>query len=134
MNRGALFRARFGEEYRSLVKIEGRESHPPRNLRAALLPVKAAGDHQMQHAEQLVLQAERDPLADSPYAYHSLAGQFSNGWIDRAHHERTGEPYLLQPLPANQGAQPLDVHGDVWKLGHRPSMVPRRVWLEPRRS
>src|SRR3954468_11528278 len=48
MNAGALLRARFGEDERARVEVEGGEPEPSGDLRALLVaPAEATGDHEM---------------------------------------------------------------------------------------
>jgi hypothetical protein len=63
MQRGAFLRARFGEKQTSLRKIEGGMGALSRDRDAALLPVEASGDHEMQDEEALRLELENEPLA-----------------------------------------------------------------------
>ena len=58
VQRSALVRARFGEEQRAAVEVERGVPHARRDPRALLPPAQPAGDHQVDHQEQVALELE----------------------------------------------------------------------------
>src|SRR6185295_20388395 len=95
------------------------ETDLPRDLGAALLPVQPAGDHQMEHREQLALEAEDDALAETPEAHDPAPGEAGEGRLDGAQQEGTAEPDRLQRLPLEARPQRLQVDLEIGKLRHR---------------
>jgi hypothetical protein len=72
-------------------------------------PMQAAGDHQVQHEEQVVLQPEDDALAQPPQGAHS----FSVNHPDRRHRgaqqEWVEELDADQALAADQALQAVEI-------------------------
>ena len=48
VERGSFLRAGLGQEEHAVGKVEGRERSPRRQTRDRLLPVEAAGDHEVE--------------------------------------------------------------------------------------
>src|SRR6185295_7824018 len=65
VERGALAAARLGEEQRPRGELESCEPELARQLRVAVAPAKAPGDHEMEHEEELALEREHETLADA---------------------------------------------------------------------
>ena len=77
----------------------------PGDLRAALLPVEPAGDHQVEDEEQVALELEDDPLAEAPEADDPLPlGRASGGSNERSRNglaSRTAD----EPLADDRGLE-----------------------------
>ena len=114
----ALLRARLGHEKRPRRAIQGGHADLARDLRPGRLPVQAPGDHEVEDHEELVVQLDDDPLAQSPQATHGLAADGGEGRVDGAQHEGAGEPDALEPGAEDARPQRLDVDGDVRELRH----------------
>jgi hypothetical protein len=101
-------------------EVEGRDddlaAHP--QLGAAAPPAKAAGDHEVQDDEELVVQFQHDALADSPDAADRLAERGLQRRIVGAEQERREDLHLFQRAPGHVPLQAFEVRGDVRKLGH----------------
>ena len=57
-------RAGLGEQQRARVELERRERERAGQLRARRVPLQPAGDHQVDHDEQLALERDHDALAE----------------------------------------------------------------------
>ena len=86
-------------------------------------PAQAAGDHEVQHEEQLALELEDDTLADSANAQDSLPFRRSDGRGDAAQHEGVQEAHALERAPREAAFQMLDIDDDVGQLRHRGSFT-----------
>src|SRR6266849_5017276 len=66
VNRGALLLRRLSEQQRAVREVEGRQANLAGNRRPAILPPKAARDHQVDDQKQVVLELEDEPFARAP--------------------------------------------------------------------
>ncbi len=55
---------------------------------AGRLPPQPSGDHQVQDEEELALERDDDPLAESPHVEDDLAFDLADRWHRGAQHER----------------------------------------------
>src|SRR5262245_37594708 len=85
----------LGEDQSAVVEIDGEEPNLAGHFRAAVLPAKASGNHQVDHEEQLALEFENDPLAKTMEVEDLCAAQGVQRRVDGAKQERTGEPDIL---------------------------------------
>lgn len=95
---GPFLRAGLRERQRAGGKVEGGEAELARDFGAVWLPMETAGDHQVEHREEVALEADHDALAEALQALHPAAEQARQRRLDRAHQERTAQAYRLQGL------------------------------------
>src|SRR5512140_1023543 len=81
--------------------------------------MKTAGDHEMDHDEQLAVQLENDSLSEPFDAHDVLADQVGEWWVDGSEEEGRLEAHFVDGLPDDALAQRLDVDGDVGQLRQR---------------
>src|SRR5437867_2484670 len=98
-----MLRARFGEQQGAVRKVECREPRAARDGRADGLPVQPAGDHQVQHDEQLFLERQDDAFTQAADAVDRAPRQIRHGWIGRPEQERAGDPLELEPRDQDAG-------------------------------
>ena len=82
-------------------------------------PMQTAGNHQVQHEPQVVVEANGDPFAQPAQLAHGPALEGLHSRVKGSHQERTVEPYPLECLPQDPRAQGLEINRDVGQLGHR---------------
>ena len=112
MQRGAPLRAGLGERQRAVLELEERE----RAARLLAGPVQAAGDHQVQHEEELVLEPEDDALAEPGQPRTVLPSTAAKGGT--AVRSRNGLKSPTAPAGGrNPPLQALEVDSKVGKLG-----------------
>ena len=115
VQRGALARARFGHEQRAGRELERGEPDFARDGRATRPPAQAAGDHQMEHEEELALERDHDALAEPARG------------DDRAQEKRARQLDALERVADDACRQALAIELDVGQLGHRPSARDERA-------
>jgi hypothetical protein len=81
-------------------------------------PVQAAGDHQVDDQPDVVVEADRDALAEPRERCHRRAFDRFQRRRDRAQQERIRDAHAFEPPPADVTIERLDVDGDVRKFGH----------------
>nr|WP_293417094.1 hypothetical protein [Piscinibacter sp.] len=117
VQRGAAFRACFGEHQRAGIELEGRQCRL-RRFGAGGQPLQPAGDHQVDDEVQLALEGDHHPLAEPLDAGHWPP----LGAADRRHrgtqHEGVRHAHTLQRGAVQPGRQALDVDGDVRQFRH----------------
>ena len=72
VQRRAAFAAGLGEHERPGWKIERGEVIAPGELRGRRAPVQTAGDHQVDHEPQVIVEADRNALADASQFTHDV--------------------------------------------------------------
>ena len=87
-------------------------------LRAALLPVEPARNHEVQGEEEVVLEHEDDPLAEPPHCGDPPPLCGADGRLGGPEQERAPEPDRLERRAAHPRLDRLDVDRDVRQLGH----------------
>ena len=75
----AVLRAGLGQDQAAVREVEGRQRALARELRAGAFPVEAAGDHEMEDQPEIVVEPDRDPLADPL----KLADRLAESRVDR---------------------------------------------------
>ena len=75
--------------------------------------MQSAGDHEVQHQRQLVLQLKDDALADPPHALHLFAEARLQRRRGRAQQEHTGDAHALERLTHDAGFELLHVDGQI---------------------
>src|SRR5205085_3351276 len=65
VERGALLRARLGQEERAVRKVERGEAELLRNGGSGLAPAKPPRDHQVDREEELAFERQHDALAEA---------------------------------------------------------------------
>ena len=115
--------ARLGEHQRAGVELKAGQPHLARNLRrrVAILPAQAAGDHQVDHQEQIATQGEHDALAEPLHGLHPRAVRGADRRIEGAQHERVGDAHTLQRAVHGAAPQVLHVHGYRGQFRHGPA-------------
>jgi hypothetical protein len=98
-------------------------------LGRGLLPVQAAVDHEVQDQPQIVLEADRDPLAEAAQPADLLALRRGDRRLHGAQQERARQTHTLKRLILDALLQRLDVEGDVGQLGHDREMSHARAIL-----
>ncbi len=118
MERGASLGACLGQHQAALGEVERGEPEAADEHRARRPPVQPAGDHQMEHDEQLVVEADDDALAEARQPAHGPATKGGDRRVDGAQHEGVSEPDILQRPTRQAALQRLDIGGDVGQFGH----------------
>ena len=119
LERCSSLRARFGQHQRAVGKIEGREILPPTEFRSHRTPVQPAGDHQVQHHPEAVVEAESDALANAAQFAHRVSFDGRQRRLDRAQQEWAGDAHARQRLADNASSQRAKIGFNVGKLRHR---------------
>jgi hypothetical protein len=81
-DRCTTLRTGLSEQQSAILEIESCETETTGNLCTRLEPSKAAGDHEMYHDPEIVIQADRDSLSNSPHITNGFPFYLSNRWID----------------------------------------------------
>ena len=82
------------------------------------LPVKPAGDHQVQDQPELVLKPDGNSLSHSPQLAHCLAPDGFQRRLECPEQERAVDSHPLQPLSDYAPDERLDVDHDVREFRH----------------
>jgi hypothetical protein len=85
---------------------------------------QAAGDHQVDHQEELALQAQHHALAQALDAHHLPALGAGDRRQRGAQHEGVEQLHTPQHLADATLRQAFDIDGDVGQLGHVASVPP----------
>src|SRR6516165_8162683 len=93
VERRPLFRTRLRDQQRARWEVERCESDLPDGFRAARSPTEPPGDHQMKNEEEVILEREDDPLAETAKLDNPLPLRGADRHIDRAQEEWTREPH-----------------------------------------
>ena len=125
VKRGPLLGARLGQDQGPGRKIEGRQAALLGDLRARLLPMQAARDHQVQDQPEVALEAERDALAEAQDFGCRTALESRKRRRDAAQQKGAAAPDPGQGLAEDPRLQRLDVVVDVGQLGHGRSILAR---------
>jgi hypothetical protein len=132
MQRRAPLAAGLGQRERAAVELEEGERVARRRL-ALREPEQAAGDHQVDHDEEVAVERDHDALADPLDALHRAPA----GRCDRRHAVRSRNGLSSRTAssrwPDDARREAVDVDRDVGQLGHRGS-VPSGPRQGPRRS
>ena len=107
----------LGENRRAGGKIERRQTHLTGNGRTTIAPAKPAGNHQVQHDEQVRLHREDDSLADAAERDDPTSLNRAHRRLDRAHDERIPDAQPLQGLLQHTRAQRFNIDRYVGQLG-----------------
>ena len=132
MQRGAALGAGFGEGERAVRKVEGGEVVAAAELGAfgvgfEVAPVEAAGDHEMEDEEEVVVEAEDDALADAAERADGAAFDGLDAWDGGAKKEGRGDAEVFERLADDAGLQRGEVGGDVGELGHTEILHPTQA-------
>jgi hypothetical protein len=124
MNRRAALCPSLREDKETRWELERSECELPAELGVVWAPAQTARDHQVDDQEEITLEYEDDPLADSAQPEDLLARGFAYGRIKRANYERIADDNALESLVDNSRGEPLQVQQDVRELGQRyPSIA-----------
>ena len=126
MQRRAALGAGFGERERPVREVEQRERDAAGRLAARLQPHEAAGDHQVQHEEQVVVEREDEALAEPANRAHGLAVHDLERRHRGAQQERVAQFDPREHLPDDTRLERFAVDLDVGQFGHFSTAGPRR--------
>jgi len=96
--RRAPFGAGFREHERAGGKIERCEIVAPAELCVRRPPMQSSGDHQMEHEPQVVVEADRDALADAPQLAHGASLHARERRVGGAQQEDARDAYPFERL------------------------------------
>ena len=118
VERRPLLRAELGERQRAFRKIERGQRIAAAELGGRLFPVQAPVDHQVQDEPQVVLEAERDALAEAAQPADVFASERAERGLGRAQQEWAGQAHARKRLIQDAPLQRFDVQDDVGQLRH----------------
>jgi hypothetical protein len=118
IQRGSPLRAGLRQNQRQVRKIECRETDLAGDFRAGLKRPEAAGDHQVNHQEQLAFERPHEALAQAAKPDHDLAVRLIDGRIERPHEKRTRDANPFEPVVENARCERVKVKLDVRKFRH----------------
>ena len=141
VHRRAPLRAFLGEEQRPVLEVERGQAAPAGQRRGSLAPAQPPGDHQVDHEEELALEADHDALAEPAQLDHAPTGEGLDRRLDRAQHEHAAQPHAVEHAPLHVSLERAQVDLDVGQLGHRgllraggatsrPAPPPHRGWRQ----
>jgi hypothetical protein len=81
-------------------------------------PAQAAGNHQVNDEPKIILNSDRDPLADAPDSSDDATFDAGERGGDGAKQKRTCDPDLLDRLSEDSRFDRPDVSGDVGEFRH----------------
>ena len=119
-----FFGARLGQDERPGREVEGGEPDLPGHRRAARPPAQAAGDHEMEHEEQVVLEDEHQPLAlpaERASPAFPVASRSGGSAVRSTNGAAHADP--LQRLAERRAVERLEVDGDVGILRHGDTLT-----------
>jgi hypothetical protein len=119
VKRSATLRARLGEQKGSVREVHGQEADLAGHLAAWRFPLEAAGNHQVEHQEDVLVELHHEALAQSMQRNDMPTDCRIEGRIDRPQQERAGETHPLDSLADHARTERGDVEEDVRQLGHR---------------
>ena len=119
VQRCAARRASFGEQQRGVSEIERGEAQTRGNLHARLLPLKTAGDHEVDHEIQIALESPDEPLAEPGELEDGAADGRVGTWVDRSDQKRIGDPDAFESTAKQPWPQGVQVQLDVRQFWHK---------------
>ncbi len=126
---GAPLLARLGEEQRAVGEVESGETVAARDRRAVRLPPQPPRDHEVQHDEVVVVETERDALAEPTELLHHAPRHVGDRGIDGPQQEGARDPERLERAAHHARSQRFQIDDDVRQLGHP---TPSRRTQSPR--
>jgi hypothetical protein len=134
VERGAFLGAGFGPEKGTVGEIEGgktarRGNFDAAGLRAERMPVKAAGDHEMEDQPEAVFEADADTFAEAAELEDFFAGGVGERRVCCAQEKGTDDADGFESLAKDARFEGLDVNSDVWELRHTLSRPKNRIGL-----
>ena len=123
VQRCAFLRAGFGPEKGTIGKVEGSKTAGRGNFDAAGLwaqwmPVKAAGDHEMEDQPEVVFETDADAFAEAAELEDFFAGGVRYWRARCAQEEGTDDADRFESLAEDAGFEGFDVNGDIWEFRH----------------
>ena len=123
VQRCAFLRAGFGPEKGTIGKVEGSKTAGRGNFDAAGLwaqwmPVKAAGDHEMEDQPEVVFETDADAFAEAAELEDFFAGGVSERRVCCAQEEGTDDADRFESLAQNARFEGFDVNGDIGEFRH----------------
>ena len=82
------------------------------------MPVKAAGDHQMEDEPEIIFEADADAFAEAAELEDFFAGGVGEGRVGGAKEKRAHDAHRFENLAEDSGFERFDVNGNVWEFGH----------------
>jgi hypothetical protein len=126
MQRCAMLGAGFGEDQRAVGKIEGGKIVTTCELCVLRTPVQAAGNHQMKHNPEIVIEADGDAFADTAKFADSEAVDSGDGRLRGAEKEQASDADVVEGLVEDARFEGGEVGDDVGKFGHGIENTPGR--------
>ena len=114
----AFLLARLGQDHAAGCEVERGQAVALGHRLARGVPAQPAGDHQVQHGEEIVGEFDDDLFGDSADADDLAAREFVYPRRDGAEQERAGQSDAGEPMSAHPLVQTFDVHGQVGQFGH----------------
>src|ERR1700722_2427018 len=127
MERGSFLRSSFGENQRTVGKIERREILSAAKLRLTITPMQAAGNHQVQNEPKIAFHPNRDTLADAPQLLHLASFRARERRLNRPQQKRTGHANLLQRLAGDARLERVNISRYIGQFGHRRKTIPYQL-------
>src|SRR5512145_1551818 len=118
INRCALLGSGLGQKQSTIGKVEGGLPVLARDLRAFRLPVKPAGNHQMNNEKESIFQIEDDAFTDPAQGQDCFPFRRADARVERANDKRAADADSLNRLIEDTLAQCFDVNGYVRELRH----------------
>src|SRR5262249_39844422 len=118
MKRRPPLAAGLGEQQRAVGKVERGETDLARRLGPALLPAEAAGDHQVDDEEEVLLEPENDAFAEPPDRLDGFADGGVERRIERAHQKWVDDSDALERLAEDPRRETRPVRFEIRKFGH----------------
>src|SRR5262249_9412645 len=92
------------------------------NRRAAVLPFEPAGNHQVEHQEQVAVEAEHDSLTQAAQPEDAAALEFARRRFDGSDDEGVPQAEAIETRPRGARDERLEVGSDVRQLRHGSSV------------
>src|SRR5262245_4212619 len=123
VERSLALRARFSEEQRPCRKIKRREPYLAGHAGAPLPPAEPAGNHQMKHRKQLVVEHPHDALAEPAESAHVSSDQRVEWRIDGPYEKWARQPHRVEPLTDDAATEGRQIELDVREFRHQLERV-----------
>ena len=118
VKRSAAFGTSLSEDERAQGKVEGEEGLTAGELCLRRTPVKAAGDHEMNHEPEITVDTDGDALADAAEGTDGFSLDRGNRRIDGAEDKDAGKAHVFECCAKDARLEGGDVGGDVGEFRH----------------
>ena len=95
MQRRAFLGSGFGQKQRPGREVQGRQTQASRNASAFVLPLEAAGNHQMDNEEEAVIEFQNDLFAEAAQCLNGPATDGRDRRSDGPDDKRAGQAHAL---------------------------------------